>query len=124
MPDTDSPLSRLCSAASLDLPRLALARAATQSRLARRREMLAALNLPPGFAVVFLGSWGRAEVTDRSDNDFLLLTPTAPEDDFAAYLSAIAEVLLREEAETRGADVSTSLVTGQEGVFGQGVVAL
>jgi len=87
-----------------ELPNLLAARERTREAVASRRKALAALELDPSASVVLFGSWGRGELTRRSDDDWAVLT-----DDGAAGpdLDAIAAVL---GGEGRG--------PGRSGVFG------
>src|SRR5919202_4376885 len=57
----------------VELPNLAAARARTRDAVAARREALASLALGDGAAVVLFGSWGRGELTRRSDDDWAIL---------------------------------------------------
>ncbi len=56
-----------------ELPNLLAARARTREAVAARREALRALPLDPEASVVLFGSWGRGELTRRSDDDWALL---------------------------------------------------
>ena len=60
-----------------DLPSLMSARARTREAVAARREALSALPLDPDASVVLFGSWGRGELTRRSDDDWALLVDGA-----------------------------------------------
>lgn len=80
-----------------------------------RRKLLAAAGLPPAVAVVFVGSWGRQELTRESDNDFYVLTAADPEES--------GDVVGRVKEALRGEDEAFR-EPGREGVFGGDVVAL
>ena len=75
-----------------ELPELEAARARTRVELAARREALAGLDADPAASVVLFGSWGRGELTRRSDDDWAVLVAggeragvaPAPEDVAAA----------------------------------------
>src|SRR5215208_190665 len=56
-----------------ELPCLLSARARTREAVAARRAALAPLRIDPQAAVVLFGSWGRGELTRRSDDDWALL---------------------------------------------------
>ena len=56
-----------------ELPNLLAARARTAEAIAARRAALADLPLDPRASVVLFGSWGRRELTRRSDDDWALL---------------------------------------------------
>jgi len=56
-----------------EVPNLLAARERTVAAVAARREALAALEIDPSAAVVLFGSWGRGELTRRSDDDWALL---------------------------------------------------
>jgi hypothetical protein len=79
--DPGGALGRLAERAGIAFPALTAARARTASRLVERRAALAPL-APPGddAAVVLVGSWGRAEVTAASDDDWLVLAAGPPGD--------------------------------------------
>jgi hypothetical protein len=96
----------------LDLPRLLQARSVTAERLRRRSELLAAAELPDDVAVVFVGSWGRREVTRHSDDDFYVLSHAGSED----AVENVKEALRRDERGFRE--------PGREGVFANGTVSL
>jgi hypothetical protein len=60
-----------------EVPNLLAARARTREAVAARRDALAALPLDPAASVVLFGSWGRGELTRRSDDDWALLVDGA-----------------------------------------------
>lgn len=68
-----TPLEQLADASRADFPNLRKARELTKDRLASRRETLGSLESNDDVAIVLMGSWGRAEVTSGSDDDFMLL---------------------------------------------------
>lgn len=68
-----SPLENLAGQANRDFPQLFAARKRTTEGLADRSNRLAGLSHDEDAAVVLMGSWGRAEVTASSDDDFMLL---------------------------------------------------
>src|SRR3954451_24772622 len=57
-----------------ELPNLTAARERTGAGIAQRRAALEPIPLDPGAAVVLFGSWGRRELTRRSDDDWAVLT--------------------------------------------------
>ena len=69
--------------------------------------------------MVFVGSWGRREVTNGSDNDFYVLVEDEPKRVGPAAIEAIKEVLREEEAEHRAA--TEFRAPGEDGTFGQSV---
>lgn len=69
----DSPLKGLAEAAGRDFPNLFAARERTRQGLIERRNLLEALPHSPQVSIVLMGSWGRAEVTAGSDDDFMVL---------------------------------------------------
>ncbi len=68
-----SPLEVLAQKAGREFPHLFAARKRTASGLADRSQRLQGLSHSPDASVVLMGSWGRAEVTAGSDDDFMLL---------------------------------------------------
>jgi len=68
-----TPLEQLADASGVDFPNLRKARELTRDGLASRRETLGNLESDDDVAIVLMGSWGRAEVTSGSDDDFMLL---------------------------------------------------
>jgi hypothetical protein len=68
-----TPLEDLAGASGAEFPNLLKARERTRDWLASRREALAKLESDDDVAIVLMGSWGRAEVTSGSDDDFMLL---------------------------------------------------
>ncbi len=70
---TMSPLTTLIDRSGKALPNLIEARDTTERRLNVRRELVSELPLDAGASIVFVGSWGRAEVTPGSDDDYMVL---------------------------------------------------
>jgi hypothetical protein len=68
-----SPLEALSLASGREFPNLLTARALTQERLVAYRKQLAQLPHDEDSTIVLMGSWGRAELTSGSDDDFMLL---------------------------------------------------
>src|SRR5918995_5961224 len=76
-----------------DLPNLLAARARTREAVAARRAALAGLPVDPGAAVVLFGSWGRGELTRRSDDDWALLVDGRERDGVEPEPQALAAAL-------------------------------
>jgi len=68
-----SALERLAAHGADGFPHLLAARARTDVELDRLRTRFAAVDRDPDVAVVLFGSWGRRELTEHSDDDWLLL---------------------------------------------------
>ncbi len=68
-----SPLGRLAELADRDFPSLFAARERSVGGLKKRRDDLGKLSHDAGASIVLMGSWGRAEVTTESDDDFMVL---------------------------------------------------
>ena len=66
-------LEHLASYSRDGFPNLFKARADTDKAIAEKRACVGAVGLPQNASVVLFGSWGRHELTDHSDNDWLLL---------------------------------------------------
>ena len=84
------------SASAAELPNLLAARARTREAVAARRAALAALRrCDPAASVVLFGSWGRGELTRRTDDDWALLVEGAEragvEPDPAALAAALGD---------------------------------
>src|SRR5688500_17198476 len=90
-----------------ELPNLLAARARTREAVAVRRAALGVLDLDPGASVVLFGSWGRGELTRRSDDDWALLVDGPERPGVAPEPGALAAAL---GGGTRG--------PGRSGVFG------
>ena len=104
-----SPLSALAAAGGVRFDALEAARARTAARCDAARAALAGMPRDPDVAVVLLGSWGRGEVTQGSDDDVLVVTTGA----------------LRDGLRPRVADLRPAFAqaTGAQGTFDD-VVAL
>jgi hypothetical protein len=102
-----SPLDELATRSGHDFPNLLRARGTTAAGLEDRRPRLTALKHDDDCSVVLMGSWGRAEVTSGSDDDFMVLV-NGPK---------------RKEVEPSIAEVMTVLdkAPGDQGVFGKPV---
>lgn len=84
-------------------PNLAAARARTATELDVRRAAVRGIRLPEASALCLMGSWGRHEVVDGSDDDWLLLVQDETVD--VARVAEVARALAVEP--------------GVEGVFGK-----
>lgn len=107
--DPHGALERLAERAGTPFPALTAARALTATRLTERRARMDAAfgfgEMEPDVAVVLVGSWGRAEVTRASDDDWLLLVDGPPRGAVHPTPEEVARAL--EEREP-----------GPEGIFG------
>ena len=75
-----------------ELPNLTRARERTRAAVQQRRAALEAVALEDGAAVVLFGSWGRGELTRRSDDDWAVLTDGgARPPDLQAVAAALGE---------------------------------
>lgn len=90
-----SPLEVLAEKADREFSQLFAARERTQVGLVERTDRLAGLTHSSDVSVVLMGSWGRAEVTAESDDDFMLLVHDAerPEQEVEPSVDQIADVL-------------------------------
>jgi hypothetical protein len=88
-----SPLKRLAEVASVDFPHLFAARERTAQAVADRRSALESLSRDADVSVVLMGSWGRAELTSGSDDDYMVLVYGPRRDDVSPTIDAVAEVL-------------------------------
>lgn len=113
-------LAQLAGNAGLSLPLLLGARDETITRLKRREELLADVHFPCDVALIFVGSWGRHEVTAGSDNDFYLLALNEPTQIPPRLIEAVKEALAQEQRERSGDD-GRHRDPGQEKTFGRAV---
>lgn len=105
--EPESPLERLAAVANRDFPNLLSARERTAEGLAERQVRLSALAHDPDASVVLMGSWGRAEVTSGSDDDFMVLVDGEQRDEVEPSVTDVQEALGRSP--------------GDQGVFGRPV---
>lgn len=89
-----------------DFPNLSAARARTREAVADRRATLAGLDIDPDASVVLFGSWGRGELTRRSDDDWAVLVEGAERDG------------VRPDPPTLAAALGGERTPGRSGVFG------
>jgi len=73
MSEAPSALERLAAHSADGFPQLIAARHRTAAALAERRACVDGLPCDEDAAVVLFGSWGRRELTEHSDDDWLLL---------------------------------------------------
>jgi hypothetical protein len=102
-----SPLEVLAEKAGRDFPYLIEARERTKGGLEERRARLGDLQHSAGTSVVLMGSWGRAEVTAGSDDDFMVLVQGAERSGIEPSGEAVRGVLDR--------------APGGQGIFGDPV---
>ncbi|MDW5595688.1 hypothetical protein VSS74_15165 [Conexibacter stalactiti] len=105
-----SSLEQLQQVTGADVAELLRARERTAERIARRRELLSALAVDDDATVVLMGSWGRRELTPRSDDDYMVLVR-------GAKRSAPPRPLPEAVGRAFAADPSGSSSPGREGIF-------
>jgi hypothetical protein len=91
----ESPLEVLATNAGRDFPHLLQARERTSQGLAQRRSRLKDLPHDPDASIVLMGSWGRAEVTAGSDDDFMVLVHGAERPGIEPSIDEVRRVLDR-----------------------------
>jgi hypothetical protein len=104
-----SPLEQLAAASGREFPNLLKARVATREGLETRRAALGQLPHDDDVAVVLMGSWGRAEVTAGSDDDFMILVRGANREGPRPSIEDVKTVLDR--------------APGDQGIFGEPVAS-
>jgi len=90
-------LERLAERAGEEFSNLQAARnlaAADQPKLEKRLERL---EHDPGSSVVLFGSWARRELTEHSDDDWLILVEGEPRDDVSPSIEEVTTILGRDE---------------------------
>lgn len=90
---TVSALERLSEASGREFPNLLAARERTRLGLDRRRQSLSDLDADADVAIVLMGSWGRAEVTSESDDDFMVLVRGVDRPEVRPSVEAVSKVL-------------------------------
>jgi hypothetical protein len=88
-----SPLEVLAEKVDRDFSHLLSARERTAAGLAERRASLEQLEHSPQASIVLMGSWGRAEVTAGSDDDFMVLIHGGEDAEVKPSLEAVGGVL-------------------------------
>ncbi len=101
-------LAELQRRTGAQFPNLTAARATTAAELPARSRAVEGIGVPASSALCLMGSWGRHEVVDGSDDDWLLLVDGETTVDVAVL-----------------AEISTALAVqpGVEGVFGRAASA-
>lgn len=102
-----SALELLSEASGRGFPNLFGARNRTAEGLAERRRALEGFERDDDVAVVLMGSWGRAEVTSESDDDFMVLVRGIERENVRPAISDVEHVLDR--------------TAGDQGIFGKPV---
>jgi hypothetical protein len=87
------PLDVLAEKSGLNFPHLFQARQRTASGLTNTGERLDRLVHEDGTSVVLMGSWGRAEVTAGSDDDFMVLVHGSDRAEVQPSVEEVADVL-------------------------------
>ena len=106
-----SALERLAAHGADGFPHLLAARRRTEDEIARLRSRFdgaARVALPADAAVVLFGSWGRRELTEHSDDDWLLLVDGPRRDGLDDAVGAVRAVLGGDER----------VAPGRQGTFG------
>ena len=106
---TDDPagaLERLAQATGVSFPHLSAARHRTAEHFARREREFDALVLDADASVVLMGSWGRRELTQGSDDDWIVLLEGHERSDPHPTLDEVKRI------------VGDEAKPGVEGVFG------
>jgi hypothetical protein len=101
-----SPLGELAAKTGRNFPNLFRARERTATGLEDRRSRLARLPHDSDTSVVLMGSWGRGEVTHRSDDDFMVVID-GPDREVKPSIDEVRTVL--------------DQAPGDQGVFGERV---
>ena len=107
MGNGESPLELLATEAKRDFPNLLKARETTADGLGDRGPRLAAIDHDADVSVVLMGSWGRAEVTSGSDDDFMVLVDGPERSEVNPAIDRVKEVL--------------DQAPGDQGLFGEPV---
>jgi hypothetical protein len=108
LPSPAGALERLAAHSPEGFPHLLAARRRTADPLHQMRERVAALALPDDACIVLFGSWGRGELTEHSDDDWLLLVDGPLDEAVHGPLVAALRALLGDEDRK----------PGTQGVFG------
>jgi len=101
-------LERLAAHSADGFPHLLSARRRTAERLEEMRARVAPIALPEDASIVLFGSWGRGELTEHSDDDWLLLVDGPVRDEVhGPAVEALRELLGGEDRKP-----------GTQGIFG------
>jgi hypothetical protein len=98
-PSGTSPLKALAEKAGRDFPNLFDARERTATGLVGKRASLQGLRHSPEASIVLMGSWGRAEVTSGSDDDFMVLLHGAEDSEVLPTIEEVSGVLKHSPSE-------------------------
>jgi hypothetical protein len=104
-----SPLEQLSVASGRNFTNLSAARDSTRALLVERRVRLASLAHDDDVSIVLMGSWGRAEVTSGSDDDFMILVHGNKREGLRPSTTDVKEILDR--------------APGDQGIFGEPVAS-
>jgi hypothetical protein len=86
-------VARLESELGLRFENIAKARERTLAALEQRREAFREIPVDSDAAVCLMGSWGRLEITEGSDDDFMVLLAGAERDDAKPSIDDVAQGL-------------------------------
>lgn len=115
-------LERLAAHSAEGFPNLLAARRRTALRLEEMRARCSQIALPDDAAIVLFGSWGRGELTEHSDDDWLLLVDGPLRDDVhGPVVAALRELLGADDRkpgtqEVFGAAASAQTLAGRIGL--------
>lgn len=116
MSSAGSPLERLQEQTGQAFPALQAARARTAARLTERAALLQDLTIPANATVALMGSWGRHELTQGSDDDYVVLVRgLAPADGGWS----VAHDTAAQVAERFARDPGGFSAPGRQGVFAE-----
>lgn len=104
-----TPLERLAAATGKGFSKLLEARDLTARRLAERKRLASEIELQSDVAVVLMGSWGRAELTAGSDDDYMVLVHGATREGVSPSVEDVAAAFEK--------DPGGFVDPGGEGVF-------
>ncbi len=113
-----SPLEQLAAASGRPFPHLLRARETTREGLEARRITLGQLSHDEDVAVVLMGSWGRAEVTSGSDDDFMVVVRGTDRHGVRPSITEVESVLTEGHGDhgTFGERVASDELTGRIGL--------
>ncbi len=116
MPPAGSPLERLQEQTGRAFPALLDARARTGQRLAERGALLDDVDVHANATVALMGSWGRHELTQGSDDDYVVLVrgPAPSDGGWGPAHDTAAKV-----AERFARDPGGFSAPGRQGVFAE-----